>query len=98
MCLELFASRHRSIGLVILAVKLLELLLTDREEHRVVHGLLVVLNVSSCKHVRPILHNIDKERDHCDASKFYDDDFVRIFLLIFQFLLGLLALVLEKDT
>lgn len=81
-----------------LTIKLFKLLLTDREEHRVIHGLHMVLNVSSCENVCSILHDIDKERDHRDAGKFNNDDLVRIFLLIFQLLLGLLALVLEKDA
>lgn len=75
MRLKLLTARHLRVWLVVLTIKFFKLLLTDREEHSVVHGLYMILDVTTGKDMSAILHNIDEEDDHSNANEFNGDDF-----------------------
>ena len=98
VCFELISTWLFAIGFIVIAVKLLELLLANWEEHCVVHCLHMILDIATGKLVRATLDDIDKENNHSDANKFYDDNFAGIYHLVMQLLLGLLALELEENT
>ena len=58
----------------------------------------MILDIATCKFMSTTLDDVDKKDDHCDANKFYDNNFAGIDHLVMQLLLGLLALELEENT
>lgn len=58
----------------------------------------MILDIATSKLVSTTFDDVDKEDDHGNANKFYDNNFSGIDHFVMQLLLGLLALELEEHA